>query len=221
MKPRVATNLQAGPPPASKTTYALSTPPLILVGASTGGPGALKSLLLQIPNQFWGSIIIVQRLDSQFLNGFVDWIAEATGKQVKVPESGQMPEPGVVYIAGAHGNLQLNQRGCFEYAPCNPKQHYCPSIDVLFDSVANASFAPSIACLLTGMGSDGALGLAALAKRGWRTYVQTPLSCAVDGMPMAALKIHPAHNSSSIEQMSNQIRVSTINFMRGTYANQK
>jgi two-component system chemotaxis response regulator CheB len=92
---------------------------------------------------------------------------------------------------------------------------------VLFDSVANASFAPSIACLLTGMGSDGALGLAALAKRGWRTYVQTPLSCAVDGMPMAALKIHPAHNSSSIEQMSNQIRVSTINFMRGTYANQK
>lgn len=158
----------------------------IAIGASTGGPPAIRTLLSSFaPAPPW-PVLIVQHITAGFEDSMAGWLAAECGIQVVLAESGMVPAAGTVYLSPVgrhlvfkHGQLKL------EYN--HPYRIHCPSINVFFESLAASGTAHhGIAVLLTGMGSDGASGLLAIRRAGGKTIVQDEDSCAVFGMPKAA-----------------------------------
>jgi two-component system response regulator WspF len=187
--------------PSSKTSQAADTPPpapllalppLLAVGASTGGPEAVAQVLAALAPAPPGPVAVVQHIAPDFAAGFVGWLHGRTRLPVRLARDGDPPEVGQVYIAGSDDHLTLRPDRRFAYTP-EPKAYpYRPSVDVLFESLASAWPRPGVAVLLTGMGSDGARGLAALKRRGWHTVAQDQATCVVYGMPRAAAELGAA-----------------------------
>jgi len=160
---------------------------LVALGASTGGPSALVSVLRELPSQPRLLVLLVLHIDEPFGSAFADWLSEQTPHSVRFARGGEPidSEAGRVLMAppGRHlviedGKLQLNLA---------PERHSCrPSIDTLFESVAAAAGPSSAAALLTGMGRDGAAGLLALRQAGGFTIAQDEESSVVYGMPREA-----------------------------------
>lgn len=168
------------------------SPRLVVIGSSTGGPKALATILAQLPASFNASVVIVQHVDAQFTPGMVDWLNEQSPLSVRLAASGDRLVPGQILVAGTNDHLQLRANHSLSYTP-NPIDYpYRPSVDVFFKSVAHHWKEPGIAVLLTGMGRDGAEGLLALRQKGWHTIAQNQATCAVYGMPKAAVEIGAA-----------------------------
>lgn len=165
----------------------------ILVGASTGGPGALRALLEALPPTLRVPMAVVQHIAPGFEEGLADWLAKATGRDVKVAASGEKPPPGSVRLAPSEAHLRLDPRGQLEVDPHTPpRRGHRPSVDVLFESALACHPSRIVALLLTGMGNDGAQGLLELKKAGAATAVQDEASSAVFGMPKQALELGAA-----------------------------
>ncbi len=169
---------------------------LILIGASTGGPQALAEVLRGIyyvlDQRQRTAVVIVQHLDANFTMGLSRWLGEQSGRPVRLIDEGQRPEPGDILLAGTGDHLILNAEGRFSYTPEPKSIPYRPSVDVFFSSVADVWPRPGIAVILTGMGRDGAEGLAKLRRRRWHTIAQDQATCVVWGMPRAAAEIGAA-----------------------------
>jgi two-component system response regulator WspF len=131
-------------------------------------------------------IVIVQHLDVEFVPGFCGWLGAQTGRVVRQAVQGEVPEAGVVLVASSRDHLALAPDGALRYTVEPLEQAYRPSVDVLFESLARHSARAGAAALLTGMGKDGAAGLLALRKAGWRTFAQDESTSVVYGMPRAA-----------------------------------
>ncbi len=181
-----ATILQASAPTAPSERR--RTGKLLLMGASTGGPSALKEILGQLPQPFQTPTVIVQHIDSAFAEGLASWLTEHSGFEVTVAEEGQSLAPGMVVLAGTNDHLILDTNGCLHYTSVPIEMAFRPSVDVFFDSVAKQSRSIGVAVLLTGMGRDGDLGLLKLKQRGWHTVAQDEKSSVVWGMPRAAVE---------------------------------
>jgi chemotaxis response regulator CheB len=163
-----------------------------MIGASTGGPGALGAILSVLPRDFPAGVIAVQHVDSQFVSGFASWLDEKSLLSVRTARTGDRPIPGVVLIANTSDHLVLDRKGQVTYVsePCD--YPYRPSVNVSFRSAAEAWSKPGVAVLLTGMGRDGARGLLELKSRGWHTIAQDRESSTVYGMPRAAAELGAA-----------------------------
>lgn len=175
----------AGPrrPPAPTS----ATPPrLLLVGASTGGPKALCDLLLPLPHDWNAAVVIVQHVDVAFAPGLAAWLSDRTGRAVRVAEHGCQPRAGDVLLAGTNDHLVMTGAGTLEYRAEPREVFFRPSVDVFFESVAAHAPRPGVAVVLTGMGRDGARGLAALKRKGWHTIAQDEATSVVWSMPRAA-----------------------------------
>jgi two-component system, chemotaxis family, response regulator WspF len=166
--------------------------PLIVIGASTGGPKAIVTILSQLPSDFESAIVIVQHVDVQFAAGMIDWLDQQTALQVRKARVGDRPAKGIVLFASTNDHLCLQSNGTLSYTPYPLNYPYRPSVDVFFKSVAQYWSDRGTAILLTGMGRDGAEGLKALRRRGWHTIAQDELSCVVYGMPKAAIELDAA-----------------------------
>ena len=166
---------------------------LVALGASTGGPTALVKVLADWPVAADTAVVIVQHIDQRFVAGFAGWLAGQVRWPVALIEAGDWPRPGCIHIAQAEEHLVLTAEGRFAYQAEPLDYPYRPSVDVFFQSLARHWRRPAIGILLTGMGQDGALGLLALRKAGHLTMAQEQASCAVYGMPQAAIKLHAAH----------------------------
>jgi two-component system response regulator WspF len=160
---------------------------LLLVGASTGGPKALCDLLLPLPRDWNAAVVVVQHVDVAFAPGLATWLADRTGRPVRVAEHGQRPRPGDVLLAGTNDHLVLAAGGTLEYRVEPRDVFFRPSVDVFFESVAAHGPRSGVAVVLTGMGRDGARGLAALRHRGWHTIAQDEATSVVWSMPRAAI----------------------------------
>jgi two-component system response regulator WspF len=169
-----------------------SLPPLILIGASTGGPQALVKILSQFPQDFHAAVVIVQHLDAQFAPGFAAWLNEQIPLSVEIASTGSRPQPGKILLAGTNHHLVMNSYLSFDYDEQPSNCAYHPSIDVLFQSAANHWTGQGIGVLLTGMGRDGAQGLKLLRAAGWHTIAQNRETCAVYGMPKVAVELKAA-----------------------------
>lgn len=167
-------------------------PPIVAIGSSTGGPQALADLIDQLPADFPGAILIVQHLDAEFYGGLVEWLAPKAKIPVRVARAGERPVPGTVLIAGRDEHLIMRPDGSLTYSSTPVETAFRPSVDVLFESLAQHHPRPGVAVILTGMARDGAEGLLKLRKVGWQTYAQDKASCAVFGMPDAAIKLGAA-----------------------------
>lgn len=167
-------------------------PPLVVLGASTGGPLALVKILSQLPANFPASVVVIQHVDLNFAEGFVNWLSESCSMPVEVAKSGQNPSAGKILVASTSDHLFLKDDHHLCYVDQPKESVYRPSVDVFFESVAQNWPVKGIGVLLTGMGRDGARGLLALSRCGWQTIAQHRDSCVVYGMPKAAVELNAA-----------------------------
>ncbi len=166
--------------------------PLIAIGASTGGPSALREVLQALPANPGVAVAIIQHVDEQFAASFTDWLGEDAPLPVRMAKPGDRFEPGVALVCGREDHLVLSARGTLDYTPEPRELAYRPSVDVFFNSLAEYYDNQLVGVLLTGMGKDGAAGLKALRDRGWLTLAQDKETCAVYGMPKAAKELDAA-----------------------------
>ncbi|MEO1404679.1 MAG: chemotaxis-specific protein-glutamate methyltransferase CheB, partial [Cyanobacteria bacterium J06635_1] len=168
--------------------------PLVVIGASTGGPNALATIFSRLPSRLEAVIIVVQHIDAQFTEGFVNWLDQQSSLPVALATPGCRPQAGQILVAGTNHHLVLQADQTLHYTANPIDNPYRPSVDVFFSSVAQGASAPGVGILLTGMGRDGAFGLGHLHQAGWHTLVQDQASSVVFGMPKAAIE-HGAASS--------------------------
>lgn len=164
-------------------------PPLIVIGSSTGGPNALSSILQGLPTNFPAAIVIVQHIDSQFADGFADWLNHDSPLPVAIAKTGDSPTVGTVLVAGTNNHLIVRPNQTLRYTQDPTTEINRPSINVFFKSVAYHWPRAGTAVLLTGMGRDGAIGMEHLHRVGWQTIAQNEESCVIYGMPKAAVEL--------------------------------
>lgn len=160
---------------------------VVAIGASIGGPPALSTILARLPADFPVPIVIVQHITSDFDRGLADWLSATTHRRVDLAQHGQPLRTGQVVIApsGAHLGVDGARTVVLDSAT-GPIGGFRPSATYLFQSVAEVYGAAAVGLILTGMGSDGAVGLATLHDAGGRVLAQDAASCVVYGMPAAA-----------------------------------
>jgi two-component system, chemotaxis family, response regulator WspF len=166
--------------------------PLLAIGASAGGPGALQAVLGGLPKDFSAATVVIQHVDQKFASGMADWLNQHCTLPVRVAADRDAPQAGTVLLAGTNDHLVFERRDRLTYTSDPREAIYRPSVDVFFHSVCARWSGPVVGVLLTGMGRDGANGLKALRGRGWHTIAQDAASSAVYGMPKAAAAIGAA-----------------------------
>jgi two-component system response regulator WspF len=176
--------------------------PLLLIGASTGGPMALVEVLSHFPKPFSFAGVIIQHIDEQFSAGLASWLSREAKVPVKIAEPGMVPQTGLLLLAGRNDHLIMVQGGELEYTADPIDNPYRPSVDVFYLSVAKYWKNKGMALLLTGMGGDGAKGMRALLDLGWHTIAQDEASCIVFGMPKAAIAAGGASEVMALIQMA-------------------
>jgi two-component system chemotaxis response regulator CheB len=168
-----------------------TTHKVVVVGASTGGTEALRELLQALPPDAPG-FAIVQHMPEGFTRQFALRLDQTCKVEVKEAEDGDRLAPGRVLIAPGNRHLVVNRSGALYVAGVQdgpPVSLHRPSVDVLFRSAAQAAGSNAIGVLLTGMGSDGAEGMAELKRGGARTIAQDEATSVVFGMPKEAIAL--------------------------------
>lgn len=168
-----------------------TTQKIVAIGASTGGTEALKEVLIQLPRNSPG-IIIVQHMPANFTNQFAQRLNSLCEVEVKEAKNGDAVSIGQVLLAPGDLHMVLRRSGHRYYVQLGSGEKvsgHRPSVDVLFNSVGKAAGANAVGVILTGMGSDGAKGLLNMKKSGAKTIGQNEQSCVVYGMPKVAYEL--------------------------------
>ena len=166
---------------------------VVAIGASTGGPGAILEILRSLPASFRLPILLVLHINEPFGTAFADWLDAQTSRRVAYGRDGMtvLSAVGRVVLAPAGMHMVVGN-GCL-HLNRDAERHSCrPSVDVLFESIATEYGAAAAACLLTGMGRDGALGLLKIRQSGGMTIAQDEATSIVYGMPREAALIGAA-----------------------------
>jgi two-component system chemotaxis response regulator CheB len=175
---------------------------LLVVGASTGGPTALATLLKGLPNDFALPVLVVQHIASGFLPGLVSWLQTASALPLRVAAEGESILPGQVYFAPEDRHLVVLARGMLGTHLAPPVSHVRPSATVLFKSAAQVYGGEVAGLLLTGMGDDGAAGLKAIHDMGGPTLAQDEATCVVYGMPRVAAELGAVDHVLPLEKIA-------------------
>lgn len=166
-------------------------PEMVLIGVSTGGPNALAGLLPALPGDLGVPVLIVQHMPPLFTQSLAENLTAKCALQVCEAAHGENLEPNTVYIAPGGRQMRLapgdGGRKMIQITDDPPENNCRPSVDYLFRSVANQFSGRAMAVILTGMGSDGMLGLRLLKRHGCFVIAQDEPSCVVYGMPKAAV----------------------------------
>ncbi|MDP9794832.1 two-component system chemotaxis response regulator CheB [Catenuloplanes nepalensis] len=197
-----------GPFPAAAPAHRPRGTQLVVIGASTGGPGAITRILSRLPASFPLPILYVQHLSANevFATAFTDWLAGQVHRPVAYATGGVPVADGAGRVIVAPPDRHLLVRGGMLLLSNGPERHSCrPSVDTLFESVADA-YGPSAAgVLLTGMGRDGAAGLLAMRRAGSRTYAQDEATSVVYGMPREAVLLGAASESLPLPAIAERL----------------
>ncbi len=179
--------------------------PLIVIGASSGGPQALACILSRLPEDLAAAVVVVQHVDARFAGEMVDWLNRHTRLLVKAADSNDTPQPGTVLVAQTDDHLILTPSDGLRYTLEPMDLVYRPSIDVFFNSVAKHWRGDVLGVLLTGMGRDGAEGLLELRRLGYCTLAQDEATSTVYGMPKAAADMGAAEKILPLDYMAVEI----------------
>ena len=175
---------------------------IVAIGASTGGPQALREILSHLPANFPVPVMCVQHIGGDFLSGMVTWLDEASPLPVRKAVQGEQPQPGLVYFAPEDTHLVLDDSGRFDLTQAPPCDGHRPSATVTLRTAARHFGAGAVGVLLTGMGRDGAEGLAEIAAVGGVTIAQDEASSVVYGMPKAAVELGAAQHVLPLDQIA-------------------
>jgi two-component system, chemotaxis family, protein-glutamate methylesterase/glutaminase len=195
--------------PEKQSVSSLFPYAILAAGASTGGPAALQRLLTGLGSSFPLPVLITQHIDASFDTHFAEWLNESTGMPVEIARTGTIPLPGHAYLAPADRHLIVippfdgaSRNGCILQLSDEPPLHFLrPAVDKLFFSVADVFKDHALAVLLTGMGRDGADGCKKIVDAGGYTIAESESSCAVFGMPRAAIECGGARAVVPIDQI--------------------
>jgi len=165
---------------------------VIGLGASTGGPPVLQTILAMLPRDFPLPVLIVQHMASGFTASFTEWLAQTSGLPVHVARQGELMLPGHVYVAPDECQMKVEHGGKIVLTQGEPENGLRPSVSYLFRSLAAVYGREAVAGLLTGMGRDGAEELRLLKEKGAITFAQDKDSSVVHGMPGEAIKLDAA-----------------------------
>lgn len=182
---------------------AVSTAKIVAIGASTGGTEAINYIINKLPTDMPG-ILIVQHMPPVFTKMFAERLNDACRLEVREAKDGDRIYPGLVLIAPGDYQMSVARTGTFYTVKCSQGERvngHCPSVDVLFHSVADQYKANSVGVILTGMGYDGAKGLLAMRQNGAKTIGQDEQSSVVYGMPKVAFNLGAVERQSSLEKI--------------------
>ncbi len=180
---------------------------LLAVGASTGGIQAIETVLKRLPANS-PPTVIVQHLPATFTESFAKRLNSVCAMEVREACDYDELKPGLALLAPGdyHMTVEREQNSYYVRLRGGPKVHFQrPSVDILFESVANSIGANAIGVLLTGMGKDGAKGLLAMRKAGSMTFVQDEKTCVVFGMPKAAIELGAASRILPLNELPQAI----------------
>ncbi|MFH0966496.1 MAG: chemotaxis-specific protein-glutamate methyltransferase CheB [Methanobacteriota archaeon] len=161
---------------------------VVAIGASTGGPAAIETILSLIPHNLPVPILIVQHMSEGFTGGFVDWLIQSSEFPVIIPSNSEVLKPGYAYVAPEGLHMGMDNNRTIRLSPAPPENGLRPSVSYLFRSVHSVYGNQVIAVLLTGMGDDGADELLQLKNAGAVTFAQDEGSSVIFGMPGVAIK---------------------------------
>jgi two-component system chemotaxis response regulator CheB len=217
--PRAAGAPSGAPPGSAATTSASSIPAAapfpapgrieaIVLGASTGGPVAVKTILAALPADFPVGIAVVQHIEPRFAEGYARWLDGECALSVRLARGGESFAPGSVVVAPGDVHL-VTSRGVLTLDDGPKVGSHRPAVDRLFETAA-ADFGPRLlGVLLTGMGRDGASGCVRIRERGGYTIVQDEESSFIYGMPRAAAEAGGASEVRSLAEIASRITEAT------------
>lgn len=177
-------------PPLPHSPSVSATPPerIVVIGASTGGPSALRELLGGLPADFPAAILVIQHMPEHFTAVLAAQLHRAVALTVREATEGDEICPGMVLIAPGDYHTLLRTKTDIQLTKAPAVHGHRPSIDVTMQSVAQIYGARAQGVVLTGMGADGAQGIACIHAVGGMTFAQDADSCVVDGMPQRAME---------------------------------
>ncbi|MCG6553105.1 MAG: chemotaxis-specific protein-glutamate methyltransferase CheB [Candidatus Magnetominusculus sp. LBB02] len=165
---------------------------VIVIGASTGGPQAIETILKELPSDFSIPIVCVQHISEGFMLSLVDWLKGRSKLNVKIAENNEKPTHGNIYFSTDDRHLTIDRTGAFVLGNEPPEGGHKPSITKTMTSFAEYYRGGVLGVLLTGMGRDGADGMLAISHVGGATIAQDEASSIVFGMPDQAIKLGAA-----------------------------
>ena len=160
---------------------------VLAIASSAGGIQALSKVIGSLPADFPIPVLVVQHLDPRHQTIIADILARRTELAVELARHGERASPGTVYVAPPNRHLLVEPDGLLALTDSELVHFVRPSADLLFESVAGSYGARAIACVLTGTGSDGAMGVSAVKARGGTVLVEDPATAEFRGMPEAAI----------------------------------
>ncbi|MBK7579718.1 MAG: chemotaxis response regulator protein-glutamate methylesterase [Myxococcales bacterium] len=178
---------------------------VVVIASSTGGPAALFRLLPSLTSAGKAAIVIVQHMSAGFTEALADQLAEQAGYQVREAKQGDVLEAGVALVAPGGMHLVLERNGTVSVNDGPLVHGVRPAADVTLKSAAQIYGARSVGVVLTGMGRDGALGLAAIKAAGGRTFAQDKATCTVFGMPKAAVEMGVVDEVLPLDQIGRSV----------------
>ena len=189
-------------PVAPAPVAPLTMPKIVAMGASTGGPMVLQSILTLLPTEYPLPILIVQHIATGFVQGLADWLRTTTKLPVEVARHDVPIAPGHVYLAPDDYHLGLSMDGRIALNNGAPENGLRPAVSYLFRSITHVYGASAVGVLLTGMGKDGAQDLLEMKNRGAVTIAQDRESSLIHGMPGEAIRVGAAMHVLSPEGIS-------------------
>ena len=209
--------VRATPPPlaqgqgsaslASVRNPLISSEKLIIIGASTGGTEAIKEFLVQLPSDSPG-VLITQHMPEGFTRSFANRLDKLCKISVKEAEGNERVLPGHAYLAPGHSHLKLVRSGANYMTQLDagpPVNRHRPSVDVLFESAAQAAGKNAVGVILTGMGKDGAAGMLKMKEAGAYNLAQDEATCVVFGMPREAIAIGATHEVGPLTELPGRV----------------
>jgi two-component system chemotaxis response regulator CheB len=200
-------------PRTSRAVPALAwsaVPQIVGIGASTGGPLALETVLRQLPADYALPLLCVQHIAAGFMPALVDWLAACCRIRVCCAEAGLMPQPGTAYFAPDQHQIEVDDAGLLRCSSAVVPGGHRPSVDLTFHALARHYGAGAVGVLLTGMGQDGAQGMLDIVHAGGLTIAQDEESSVVFGMPRCAIEQGGARHVLALEQIGPALRALTV-----------
>jgi two-component system, chemotaxis family, protein-glutamate methylesterase/glutaminase len=190
-------------PASSEPTDGVARKSIIAIGGSTGGPAAIVEILRELPAGFPIPILLVIHIADLFSTAFAEWLDGQSAMHVRYARDGEsLPALGESGVIMAPPGFHLVVQCGMVRLTCDRERNSCrPSVDVLFESLAKEMGRKTAACLLTGMGRDGAAGLLALRLAGALTIAQDEASSVIFGMPREAIEIGAVDRVLALDQI--------------------
>lgn len=178
---------------------------VVAIIASTGGPHAVGSILQEIPKEFPCGVLVLIHLAKGFHEGYVQWLQGFCPTEIKVAKAGERIRPGVAYVAPSELHMRVAAGQIIDMGDDPPKTGLKPCGDYLLESVAREYEKGAIGVLLTGMGKDGARGMAQIKAYGGKSIAQDEKTCAIFGMPKAAIEMNVIDKILPLDAIAREI----------------